>query len=388
MKPHAKPRLILAGAGHAHLAVLRDLAEKPWPEVAVVLVSPHSHVTYSGMAPGWLAGQYRWDAVNIDITALAARAGVEWIPGHVTKIDASARQITLQNERELPYDRLSLNLGSSIRRPDGVGGMSIRPLPTFQAHWQSWSFEADRLPPGTTQRVAVVGAGAAGIEVLLALQHSLRRAAPQANWQWHLVSRAHDILPGWSAGARRRVLAVLKRRGVHLHLGRSAVKLTDHTLIDAQGLALPMDQVLWCSGAAAPGCLAGSGLALDERGFALVDATLRSISHPEVYAVGDCSAFPNKLPKAGVYAVRQGPVLARNLRADLSGKTPRSYHPQRRALALLNTGDGRAIGQWGPFSAEGNWLMRWKDFIDRRFIRRHSYSEPVSLPMPQGDRHA
>lgn len=383
-----KPRLILAGAGHAHLGVLRDLARGAWPEADIQLVCPHSHALYSGMAPGWLAGRYRWEAIHIDVAGMAARAGVALTLGHIVALDAGARRLRLDDGRELEYDLLSLNLGSDIRRPAGVGGVSIRPLPAFRAHWQSWTFEADRLPPGTTQRIAVVGGGAAGIEVLLALQSSLARAAPRVNWQWHLVSQSRDILPGWPHGARRRARDVLLARGIHLHLGRAAVKLTDHTLIDAQGLALPMDRVVWCSGAAAPACLDGAGLDLDEAGFVRVDGHLRSLSHPEVHAAGDCAAHPSPLPKAGVYAVRQGPVLARNLRAALGQGRATPYRPQPRALALLNTADGRAIGQWGPFSAQGAWLMALKDAIDRRFIRRHAPVEFSAFNSTQGDRHA
>jgi pyridine nucleotide-disulfide oxidoreductase family protein len=382
-----KPRLILAGAGHAHLAVLRDLAARPWPEADIVLVNPYTHTTYSGMAPGWLAGQYRWDELNLDIVALAARAGVELMPTRLKKIHALTRNIELQDGRTLAYDRLSLNLGSGIQRPAQAGGLSIRPLHEFSAQWSIWCSEAVRLPQGTLQRVAVVGSGAAGIEVLLAISHHLPRLAPQVNWQWHLVSRSPVVLPGWTSGTRRRVLAKLAQRNVSLHLGMTAGKISGHTFHDTQGLPLPMDKVLWCSGAAAPGWLADSGLALDERGFVQVDETLRSVSHPEVYAAGDCAAFPRFLQKSGVYAVRQGTTLTQNLRAALGDGTPRPYRPQRRTLALLNTGDGCAIGQWGPFGTSGAWLMRWKDSIDRRFIRRHSIT-PVPSQTCAGDHHA
>ena len=383
-----KPRLILAGAGHAHLGVLRDLARRAWPAADIQLVCPHAYTLYSGMAPGWLAGRYRWDEIHIDTASLAARAGVTWTRGHIVAVDAGARRIRLDDGRELEYDLLSLNLGSDIRRPDGVGGVSIRPLPAFRAYWESWTFEADRIQPGTTQRIAVVGGGAAGIEVLLALRAGLLQAAPRVYWQWHLVSQSPDILPGWPQGARRRALGVLKDRGVHVHLGRRAVHITDHTLIDAQGLALPMDRVVWCSGAAAPQCLRHSGLALDGAGFIQVDAHLRSTSHPEVYAAGDCAAHPTPLPKAGVYAVRQGPVLTQNLRAALGQNRAASYKPQPRALALLNTADGQAIGQWGPFSVQGPWVMALKDRIDRRFIRRHAAVAAASLQSTRGDHHA
>ncbi|MGQ9687120.1 MAG: FAD-dependent oxidoreductase, partial [Thiobacillaceae bacterium] len=367
---------------------LRDLARRAWPAADIRLVCPNAHTLYSGMVPGWLAGRYQWDEIHIDTARLAERAGVAWIPGHIAAVDAGARRIRLDDGRELEYELLSLNLGSDIRRPKDAGGMSIRPLPAFRSYWQSWTLAVHRLPPNTTQRIAVVEGGGAAIEVLLALRAGLLRAAPQVCWQWHLISQSMEILPGWAEAARRCVLGVLKDRGVQLHLGRVAAHVTDHSLVDAQGLALPMDRVIWCSGAAAPHCLSGSGLVLDEAGFVRVDAQLRSLGHPQVFAAGDCAAHPSPLPKAGVYAVRQGPVLARNLRAALGQGSAGAYRPQSRALALLNTADGKAVGQWGPCSAQGAWLMALKDAIDRRFIRRHAAAAAAALHATQGDRHA
>lgn len=362
-------RLILAGAGHAHLGVLRHLAARPWPGGEVRLVNPVPLATYSGMVPGWLAGRYHWNELNIDIATLAARAGVRLELARIVRIHADTRQIELEGGRRLDYDLLSLNLGSAIRRPPGAAGLSIRPLQDFYTRWSAWCAEAVHLPAGAKREVAVVGAGAAGIEVLLAVRHRLCRVAPQVSWQWRLLDRSARLLSGWSAGARRRVLATLKRHHIHLKLGMDTFGIAQGAPSSIQNHA--PDLLIWCSGAAAPELLRDSHLALNAEGFVRIDATLRCTSHATVFAAGDCAAFPQPIPKSGVHAVRQGPVLADNLRAVHDGQSLRSYRPRRHTLFLLNTADDRAIGQWGPFSAEGAWVMRGKDFIDRRFIEKH-----------------
>lgn len=116
-----------------------------------------------------------------------------------------------------------------------------------------------------------------------------------------------------------------------------------------------------------------------------IDEQLRSVSHPQVFATGDCASWAGQaLPKAGVHAVRMGPVLASNLRAALRAPAAagdlRVHRPQPRFLALLATGDGRAIASRGPFGAEGAWAWRWKHRIDRRFLKQFITAQAASSP--------
>lgn len=321
-------RLVLLGGGHAHAAVLRELRGAD-----VTLVTPYPHHTYSGMLPGYIAGHYRIDEIRIDLAALAARAGVKLVLGRVAALDAAQRVARLEGGTELHYDCASLNLGSESGAP-----AYALPAKPFEPFLERWLEMKDRL-----RNVAVAGAGAAGVELAMAIAHRTQVRVTLFSDQ-----------PMFRPGLARRIARALARNGVGLRAG----------VAFADGMRENFDLVVWTAGAAALPWLRASGLATDERGFVLVDERLRSVSHPEVFAAGDCATLRGAPhPKSGVYAVRHAPVLAANLRGET-----RRYVPQRRALALISCGARYAIADWGGFSAEGAWAWRWKDRIDRRWI--------------------
>jgi NADH dehydrogenase FAD-containing subunit len=318
--PEAARRLVLAGAGHAHAIALRAFAAKR-PGCSIAVVAPGASVLYSGMLPGVAAGHYRPDECAIDFAALARAAGAEFIGDAVCGLDAASRTLRLASGNSLSYDLLSLNVGSEVAAPPGA--LTVKPFGTF--------LDAVR----HARRVAVIGAGAAGVEVAMALRH---RGAE--------VTLSTDRFP-FEGRLAQRLHRALERCGVEFRIGAPG-----------EGVRV------WASGARAYPWLGESGLAADAAGFVLVDAMLRSVSHPEVFAAGDCATLRDAPhPKSGVYSVRHGPVLAENL---AGGR--REYAPQRRQLALLTCGARYAIASWGALSAEGAWAWRWKDRIDRRWV--------------------
>lgn len=375
-------RLVLAGAGHAHALVLRDLALAPLSGVEVTVVSPQPLAPYSGMVPGWLAGHYAFDDIVVDFPRLCAAAGARWIEGEIDGLDASRRQVRLVGGAELSYDMLSLNIGSTLRPPptSHAAMLPLRPLTELRARYETLLAGLASDDASAPLVVTSVGGGAAGFEALLAVLARLRATLHrpvQGGW----ISRGTDLLAGVSAPARRAALRALQRAGVTVQLGTAWCEAKDRG----------SNIVLWATGAEAHDwqrdpARRGS-LAVDERGFVRIDEHLRSVSHPQVFAVGDCARWSaGALPKAGVYAVRMGPVLANNLRAALGASTvPQAFSPQRRFLALLATGDGRAVASRGPFGAEGRWVWRWKDRIDRRFLAQfhglslHCAAQPAHL---------
>jgi pyridine nucleotide-disulfide oxidoreductase family protein len=367
-------RLVLVGAGHAHAQVLLAWARRPAPGTELVLVSPQSRAPYSGMVPGWLAGAYRFDEIVVDFAALCAAAGARWVPGELQSLDAQQRNLQLANGDTLDYDLLSLNLGSTLNPPPTAAAtlLSMRPLARLHDAWEEvlrrWQRDADDAP----YRVTAVGGGAAGFESLLAALARLRALRPQRRVLGCLVSRGNRLLLGLAPVAVRAAQRALSGAGVRLELGTPW----------SEALAARSDLVLWATGAEAHAWQADAqrrgGLAVSERGFIRVDPGLRSVSHPQVYAVGDCAEWAQPLPKAGVYAVRMGPVLEHNLRAALGQGAPIAYVPQRRCLVLLATADGRAIASRGGLGGAGRWVWRWKDHIDRRFIARFATpAQPV-----------
>lgn len=340
-------RVLLIGAGHAHLVVLRSLAITPLYGARITLVSPLSKQIYSGMLPGLVAGHYRRDEAEIDVTTLAERAYVEFERGRVERLDAERRTVLLTDGRNVGYDLLSLNVGSRV--DSSVSGselaLPVKPYDEF----------VERLR--IADRVAVAGAGAAGAELAMALRYRGARVT--------LYSEKAALSPALA----KRAVARMRRIGVDFRPGMPVSSIEPGPQVVAGRSRQEFDLVLLATGALPQPWLGGSGLATDERGFVLVHDTLQSITHPEVFALGDCATQRGaQHPKSGVFAVRHGEKLAANLRRLLSGAPLEPYLPQKRALLLLSCGARYAIAERGGWTAQGRWAWWWKDLIDRRWI--------------------
>jgi selenide,water dikinase len=360
-------QLVLAGGGHAHVQVLAALATRPLPGVEVTLVTPQPTQWYSGMVPGVIAGRYAPEEAQINLAALARRAGVRLVLDAVCALRAEARQLQLAGGAELAYDALSLDTGGEMSRSliDGAReqALFVRPLQAFVQLWpRLQSLAAQR--PGL--QVVLIGGGAAGFELALAMRRALVASARVT-----LVAGNAGLLPGFSRGLRHRALSVLKSRAITV-ITDDAVEIEPGQLRLSGGSRLPCDAPVVALGVQPPSWLVDSGLRLAPDGFIATGASLQSVSHPEVFAVGDVATrMDAPHPRSGVYAVRAGPVLVANLRAWAEGGARRPYRPQRFALALLSCADGTALASWGPLSVHGAWVWRWKDRIDRAFVEAY-----------------
>jgi len=367
-------RLLLAGAGHAHLAVLRDLAARPFAGLSAALVAPETCSLYSGMVPSVLAGKIEARSATIDLQALARRCGVELVTGRLESIDPVRRVVRTQAGDEIGWEVLSVDVGSAVRDPGAMLSdprvVGVRPLGGLVRRVDEFAESAaeGRVEPV----VAVIGAGAAGVEVAFSLRARLR-AQPSARVL--LVERGHGPLPGASAAARRVVARELARTGVEVvAAGGREVFLDERGLVSGGVLVACPALVVLASGASPPALLARSGLALRD-GWMLVDRFLRSVGRPRVFGSGDCIALEGRGPveRSGVHAVRQAPVLAVNLRATLGekGVRPIEWLPPAASLALIGTGDGRAIALRGRLASVGRpwwWLKRR---IDSAYVAAH-----------------
>lgn len=367
-----KISLILAGGGHAQLAVLQALARQPLPGVDIRLITPEPVQRYSGMLPGWIAGHYQSAECCIDLRPLVKLAGVSLQLDSITALDADKRQLRFASGEALGYQWLSLDIGSgcSLHGLESLGErlLPVRPLASFFTSWRA--LRATPLSTSSGQLV-VLGGGAAGVE----LAFGIRQALPEVE----LILIAPELLPGHAGGVVRRLARALDRRSIRWLATRASAQGDQLRLED--GSLLSPDKVIAATGAQAPECLQASGLKLDERGFVAVNALHQSVSHPTVFAAGDvCSRSDVQMARSGVHAVHAGPVMAHNLLASLHGRPLRPYLPRRHSLYLLATGDARAIASWGPLSAEGAWVWRWKDRIDRSFIRRHMRGVNIADP--------
>lgn len=365
---HMKQRLLLAGGGHAQLSVLRALSMQD-TDIETILVTPSPFQIYSGMLPGWMTGLYTLDECRIDLRPLAAAAKVRLLAGQVAAIHAGQRSVTLADGAQLGYDALSLDVGSdidtSLLQAAGDRLFPVKPLAEFIRRWPRIIEDAAQTKG---YRLAVVGGGAAGVELAFAAQHAFATRGHDATVV--LVSSAQGLLPGHAEGVKRRVGRLMQQRGIANYRAQAVA--------DGQGLQLAtgehiaVDCIIGATGARAPDWLDETDLARDERGYILVDAHHRSLSHPQVFAAGDvCARNDMALARSGVHAVFAGPVLAHNLLASLSGQELHTYHPRKRSLYILATGSKHAIASWGAFSAQGGWVWQWKNWIDRRFMRKH-----------------
>ncbi len=368
----AERNLVLAGGGHAHVEVLRQIALRPIPGWRVTLVTREFFSPYSGMLPGVAAGLYRPEQALIDARALAARAGATLVVDRVTGLDPDARLLRRADGAPLPYDLLSIDTGATpdTSRVPGASehAVPLKPIDGLLARLDGLFAEAEG-----GQTVAVVGGGAAGCEMALALDARLGPRGVRVV----LVAGTGGVLARMPDAAGRRMAQALAERGVTLRSGADVTQVTATGLLFRDAPPVAADVVLWATGAAAAPWLGESGLRRDARGFLLVGPTLQAVDRPEVFAAGDvASLLPEPLPKAGVFAVRQGPVLAANLRAAAEGRPLSRYAPQKEWLVLLSLGDGRAIGTRNGLVFAGRWVWWWKDWIDRRFMARYQGSPP------------
>jgi pyridine nucleotide-disulfide oxidoreductase family protein len=364
--PHT---LLLLGAGHAHVHVLASLAQTPLVGVQVVLVAPYPRQMYSGMIPGMVAGHYTVDDCAIALPALVKRAGVRWLQASVTEVHADARMARLDNGSEIAFDWVSINTGPvqdretlEARMPGArTHALFLRPIEGFATLWPRVAEMGDE----RALRMAVIGGGAGGVEMALALRQRLPHSA--------VTLVCGNDAPGanYPVKVQQRIVQALKKRNITI-LPECAAGFHDGEVVLESGTRLACDVPLIAVGAQAPAWLKNSGLALDAHGFVQVNAFQQSTSHTHVFAVGDVSSRTDRpLARSGVYAVRAGPMLMRNLAAMARNEALHAHQPPAHTLNLLSCGDGTAIASWGNWSAQGRWVWWWKDHIDRRFMARY-----------------
>lgn len=395
--------LLLLGGGHAHVHVLREMARERFAAAEVTLVTPFLRQIYSGMVPGVVAGHYRVDEAAILLQPLAAAAGVTLLETAAVGLDAAHRKVRLADGRVIGYDVLSVDTGSEMDRDRLPGARAnaifVRPIEYFLV-------EIGNVLDAASQRaldLVVIGGGAAGVELALALQYRLDALAAADSGgvagaskpgpdpgRVALVLGDEQPLAGYPEAVVRHAEAALVDARITLFRD-TCVEIRPDAVVLASGARLGCDAPIIATGGEAPAWLVGSGLALDGRGFIVTGPTQQSGSHPEVFAVGDvASRIDAPHPRSGVYAVRAGPPLLANLRAYCSGAgssaagtvgagssvpagVPLQRHlPQTRTLNLISCGARRAIATWGNWSTEGRWVWWWKNRIDRAFVARYA----------------
>jgi NADH dehydrogenase FAD-containing subunit len=358
--------LLLIGGGHAHVAVLADRIRRGASERATLL-TPFPTLRYSGMVPGWIAGEHGISDGLVDLAGLAARADCDLVLDRCVSMDPEGRIATTQAGQTIAFDIASIDSGGVGRAASMLGHdprlLDIRPIDTFVDRLET--LQSTGFSP---QHIAIVGGGAGGVELAFALRN--------AQW-WDradvtLVAGQQGLLPGFAEPVAARVRAELTAQGIAL-IAQNA-RFEAGALHAGTEKLEPVDLIVAALGSAAPDWPGASGLACDTAGFIAVDAFQRSLSHPHIFAVGDVAARSDRaVAHSGVHAVHAGPVLAANLRAALDWQSPPdSYTPRRASLYLISTGNGGAIASYGGLATSGRWVGQLKRWIDRRWIGKYA----------------
>ena len=366
-------RLVLLGGGHGHVEVLRGLAESPIPGADVTLVTPHSRLVYTAMVPGVIAGHYALADSAIDVAALARAANATLVLANAMRVRPEAREVQCADGTVVAYDALSLDVGSCPVYGEALGAaqhaIPMRPLESLVRGWVDMRARARA---GKVSSVTLVGGGAAGVELALAMEHGLRREMQGDAPHVRVITDTEVPLPEFPPHARAKLRKHLARRNIGMHVS-SPVKEVGEGFVRLQsGIEFASDATFWATGAGAQEWIRASGLATDKKGFLLTNDSLQSVTYREVFGIGDCASQEHRpVPKAAVFAVRAAPALEANLRAILAGGELGRHVPNPRYLALVSTGPRHAIAVWGDWSLQGRWAWHWKDSIDRRFVARY-----------------
>jgi selenide,water dikinase len=389
--------IVLLGGGHAHVHVIKAFTQRPMAGARLTLVTRDLATPYSGMLPGVIAGLYGPDEAHIDLVRLAAGTGTRLLHGEVIGLDRAAKRVLLAARPPFAYDILSIDVGITpdLEAITGAAehGISVKPIGAFLAKFEALRA---RCRAGELERIAVIGGGAGGVELVLSLRTRLRADAARdgrdLDISFALVTDG-ALLATHNARVQRTFRKHLAAAGVEVHEQCAVTVVKAGSVICRDGKTIAADAVLLATDAAPPNWFASTGLARDAGGFIAVTPMLQAANDPDIFAAGDCAGLVDTpRAKAGVYAVRAGPPLAANLARHARGKPLRPWRPQRLHLALISTGERYAVASRGLLKAEGAWLWAVKDWIDRRWMNMYRRPErmrmkktPTATPRPDAE---
>ena len=377
--------VVLLGVGHTNAHVLRMWKMKPVEDAQLVCISNFPHATYSGMLPGVLAGQYETPAMEIDLVRLCASAGARLVIDRVTGIDHEANEIIFENRPRLRFDILSIGIGS---RPtfDGVeiepesaesssALVAVKPMQTFLDRLRAKLSDRDPKKQDA-QKIVIVGGGIGSIEIAFCLAERIQNSPDSLGLkgaaELAICTGSPRVGAGLLESTQDKVHQQLERRKIEVFAGSRVSKIKSNGLTLANGNDIEADVVIWATSAIAPELLSQLEMETDSKGFLMTWPTLQTKTNDRIFAVGDTGTIEGaNLVKAGVYAVRQGPVLWDNIRRIILKRSPVEYVPQKGFLKLINTADGKSIAEYGKKSFYGGWCWKLKNRIDVKFMKMY-----------------
>lgn len=358
-------KLILLGGGHAHALALPILARQLPPNTEISLLSLSRFTPYSGMLPGVIAGHYSADDCHIDLSLLCKKSRAKFVECEAIGIDTDQQQVLTSDGKAIDFDLLSIDTGATPDLSSTPGArehsIAVKPVHSFISRFDQFHSKLNK-----PARIAVVGGGAGGVEISLAIKHRLRQHCQQLT----LINANPQILPDYHPISRKKVQRALDNAGIAVCNDRRVVKVESTALHFVGHNAITADAIFWCTGVSAPAWLDNTELARNREGFLALNDFLQVQNHDNIFAAGDVATQLNHpRPKAGVFAVRQAPVLANNLTRYIEGKPLQRHQPQQRFLSLITLGARKAVADRGFYFGSGTWVWHLKNAIDQRFMR-------------------
>ncbi|WP_372869157.1 FAD-dependent oxidoreductase [Planomicrobium okeanokoites] len=355
--------LVLTGGGHAHLHCLQQLATDFPSNCRVLLISPSRHQYYSGMFSGFTEDVYSEEEIRIDLKRICEKVGAEFVTDQVVAVNAIAKQLTGANGAIYDYDLVSFDIGSTSGAPSDM-------KPYITAIKPNFLFPDQLRRIRETETPAIVGGGASGVELAFSINAWRKQQQLPANT---LLFSATPLLAGLHKRISRKIESIARQKDLSFFTNEPVETITPEEIITSSGQLFPQTEILWLTGPKSFPVFRDSGLDTDPAGFLLVNECLQNVRFPEIFGAGDCitiQRYPN-LPKNGVYAVRQGPILWRNLKSRIASVGLEAFNPQERYVSILSTGGGEAFLTYGDFSAHGKvpWLLKKR--IDRNFMEQY-----------------
>ncbi|WP_167747233.1 FAD-dependent oxidoreductase [Cohnella luojiensis] len=357
--------MILVGGGHAHLYVLKQLQLGGWPDTRVTLISLDRYQYYSSMFSSYVEGRYGLEDIRIDLPRLCDAVKIDFLNDSVETVDPERQEIVTSNGVRMNYDLISFNIGSRI------ANTSISGVEEYAALIKpNYLISALKNSSLKKERLVVVGGGASGIEMSLSLQTN--RKGLGLKDPVTLISKG-PLLEHAGRRVTRQITGIVQNKGIHLIQNDPVISVHRNRVDLQSGHTVAYDELLWLTGPAAPSIFRKSRLSTDAQGYLLVNDNLQSVVYENMFGVGDCVSLQTYpfLHKAGVYAVREAPILWSNMERFLSGGKLNKYRPQSKYLSILSTGEGEALLLYRGISIHGKWCWRLKQYIDSSFIRKY-----------------
>ncbi len=402
--------LVLVGGGHSHALVLRKMGMNPWPaDVRLTLITNLADTPYSGMLPCHISGLYDFDTAHIDLRPLTRFANCRLIMDEMIGLDSSGQKVICKNHPPIAYDALSIDIGSTPTKSQVPGAaehaIPAKPVPKLLKAWESYLDTLKKRlskDPKAPAVVSIVGGGVGGVEMAFAMQVRLHHLikdyaqAPAGQIAVHIFQRGPHLAKGRNRLTQWMVEKMCRERSIQVHTEENVCEVTANSVRCDSGLTVECDRTFWVTNASAPPWLKESGLTLTDSGFLAVKDTLQTLSHPNIFAAGDVATMVNhKRPKAGVFAVRQGPPLYKNLKRYVTDQPLKPFRPQSRYLNIIDTDTETSIASWGPFAVRAKWCRSWKNRIDHKFMSLFSEfpdmqaaqnsRERLATSLPKGD---